>query len=73
MTRRPHTFKESDAARLVRAVMAAGLPVRAVEADPKSGKITVRTGDAPAADVAMSLNDDLDRELAAFETRNGQG
>jgi hypothetical protein len=74
MSRGPQTFKESEAARLVRAVKAAGLAVRAVEVDLKSGKITVRTGDAAAAgDMPMSLNDDLDRELAEFESRNGQG
>jgi hypothetical protein len=50
--------------------MAAGLTVRAVEKD-KSGKITVLTGEnAPAAE--PSIDEELDRELAEFEARNGK-
>jgi hypothetical protein len=73
MSRGPQTFKERDATRLVRAVLAAGLSVRAVERDTKSGKITVFTGENTAAPESSMVGDDLDRELAEFENRNGQG
>jgi len=67
MSRGPQSFKESEAVRLVRAVLAAGLTVRAVEAD--KGKITVLTDGNVAT---AGTPDDLDRELAEFEARNGE-
>jgi hypothetical protein len=73
MSRGPQTFKERDATRLARAAVAAGLSVRAIEADAKSGKITVFTGENTAAPESSMVEDDLDRELAEFENRNGQG
>ena len=69
MSRGPQTFTEGEATRLVRAVVAAGLTVRAVQAD-KSGKITVLTSESAAG---AELFDDLDRELAEFEARHGKG
>ena len=73
MSRGPQTFKQRDATRLARAAVAAGLSVRAIEADNKSGKITVFTGENTAAPKSSIVKDDLDRELAEFEDRNGQG
>jgi hypothetical protein len=59
--------------RAVRAVTRAGVPVMGVEVRP-DGVFLVLTSEllrrepAPAA-----ANDDLDRELAEFEARHGQG
>lgn len=50
MSRAPQTFKQRDATRLVRAVMAAGLPVRAIEADNKSGTPSSRAKTPPLPD-----------------------
>ncbi|NJL07371.1 MAG: hypothetical protein HC900_03245 [Methylacidiphilales bacterium] len=67
MSRKPATFRQTDVTRAVRAVAAAGLRVARVEVD-RSGKIVVVSESAMAPPM-----DDLDRELAEFEARNGQG
>ena len=67
MARRP-SFNPSDATRLIRAVMAAGLIPQRVEFVSDGRFIVVTSGEPSAASV-----DDLDRELAAFEARSGQG
>jgi hypothetical protein len=65
MARAPSTFRQTDVTRAVRAVVAAGVEIARVEID-KAGKIVIVTGQ-------LGLKDDLDRELAEFETRHGQG
>jgi hypothetical protein len=67
MSRGPSTFRQRDVARLVRAATAAGLRVTGVRVD-QSGAIEVVTGES-----AVQPKDDLDRELAEFEARHGQG
>lgn len=68
MARSASTFKQQDVTRALRAAIAAGVAVLRIEID-KSGKIILVTaGETPSAPV-----DDLDRELAEFEARNGQG
>ncbi len=67
MARGPCTFKQRDATRAARAAIAAGLVVQRIEID-KRGKIVVVT-----AGTASAEPDDLDKELAEFEARNGQG
>jgi hypothetical protein len=52
MARRPATFKQTDVARLIKAVRAAGLPVSGVTVDPQTGAITVATVEATAQDSA---------------------
>jgi hypothetical protein len=75
MVRIPSTFRQTDVTRAVKAVRAAGVQVAKVEIRP-DGTITIGTG---AADKAGQTNDDgvvsnaLDRELAEFEERHGQG
>jgi hypothetical protein len=66
MSRSPCTFKQRDVARLVRAATAAGLRVSSVKVDVIKGTIEVVTGEPP-------VPDSLDRELADFEARHGQG
>ena len=65
MSRGPWTFRPREVARLVKAATAAGLKVAAVRVD-KAGQIEVVTGDPPG-------QDSLDRELADFEARHGEG
>jgi CTP:molybdopterin cytidylyltransferase MocA len=67
MARGACSFKQQDVTRALRGTLAAGVGVHRVEID-KAGKIVVVTaGDTPSAPA-----DDLDRELAEFEARNGQ-
>jgi hypothetical protein len=63
-TRGACKFKQCDVTRAVKAVTKAGLEVARVEIDP-GGKIVVSTGVRSAAQ-----EDELDRELAEFETHN---
>jgi len=62
------TFKQQDVTRALRATRAAGVMVQRIEID-RTGKIVLITGDDNSAAPA----DDLDRELAEFEARHGQG
>ena len=68
MTRPPATFRQQDVTRAVKAVVKAGVDIARVRVEiAKVGSIIVTAGtDQPA-------QDDLDRELAAFEARHGQG
>lgn len=59
-------FRQRDVQRLVKAATAAGLTVTGVKFDVHSGTVTVVTDDGPE-------QDSLDKELAEFEARHGQG
>ncbi len=67
MARAPSTFRQQDVTRAVKAVAAAGVHIVRVEID-QAGKIVVVTQQSPTGQ-----QDDLDRELAEFEARHGQG
>ena len=63
-------FKQTDLTRAMRAASAAGQPVQRVEIDQVTGKIVlVITQDQ----TIVTPQDDLDRELAEFEARHGEG
>jgi hypothetical protein len=65
MVRAASTFRQRDVTRAVKAVAAAGVSIARVEID-KAGRIVIVTGQS-------GPQDDLDRELAEFEARHGQG
>jgi hypothetical protein len=65
--RAPSTFRQQDVTRAVKAVAAAGVDIARVEIG-RDGRIVV-----VAQQSATSQQDDLDRELAEFEARRGQG
>ena len=64
MSRGPHTFRQRDVARLVKAATAAGLKVRGVRVD-KSGAIEVVTGDTAVQDSETEYGAWKHREDAA--------
>jgi hypothetical protein len=68
MSRGPQSFTQSDITKAVKGSVRAGMKVGRVEI--KDGKITVFAGEATSTEEAAP---DLDRELAEFEARNGQG
>jgi hypothetical protein len=69
MPRAPAIFRQHDVTRAIRAAVAAGVDITRVRVEiTKAGSIIVTTGAAPSAP-----QNDLDRELAAFEARHGQG
>ena len=70
MTDNPTTTPRSrprGVKRIVQALTASGVGIARVEVD-STGKITIIAATAPAAG-----QDDLDRELAEWEARRGQG
>ena len=69
MSRRPQTFRQRDVTRAVRAVSLAGAVISSVEISV-DGKIVVVV---ESQQQSASQQDDLDRELAEFESRYGQG
>ena len=67
MSRSPSTFKQADLTKALRAAQSVGLHVAGFKIDPQTGKIEVVTGKPP------EVSDDLDRELADWEARHGEG
>ena len=67
MARTPSTFRQQDVTKAVKAVAAAGVDIARVEIG-RDGRIVVVEQQS-----ATSQQDDLDRELAEFEARHGQG
>jgi len=68
MSRGSQTFKQGDVVKALMAAAIAGLSVRRTVIDT-DGKITIEYGEPEQSAPA----NDLDRELAEFEARNGQG
>ena len=69
MSRGAQTFKQGDVTKALKGAVNAGLSVKRVEIDKKTGNIILFTG----AETPTVPADDLDRELAEFEARHGQG
>ena len=67
MARTRSNFRQSDATRAMRAAVSAGLKVQRVDFH-RDGRISIIAGGAETA-----TTDDLDRELAEFEARDGKG
>jgi hypothetical protein len=70
MSRGAQTFKQGDLVKALKAMTKAGVQGR-VEITPQ-GKITVVIGETTVDEIAP-MGDDLDRELAEFEARHGEG
>ena len=66
MSRGRFAFRQRDVVRLVGAAKAAGLEVTGLKFDVNRGTVEVVTGDRPE-------QDSLDKELAEFQARYGQG
>jgi hypothetical protein len=71
MSRGPQAFTESEVTRAVKAVVTAGVKVGRIEI--YRGKIIVIAEGSETPSTEQSADDNLDRELAEFEARNGQG
>jgi len=67
------SFRQRDLTAAVKAVIAAGREVARAEIDPTTGTITVVVTGKAKEEVAAGPQDELDRELEAFEARHGQG
>lgn len=67
-SRGDQTFKERDVTRAIRAAVKAGVKDWRLEIYNGKSKMILT-----AAEASISLSDDLDRELADFEARHGQG
>jgi hypothetical protein len=65
MARAPANFRQADVTRALRAAKAAGVDIARIEI-AKDGRIVII-----AAGDRLVPQDDLDRELAAFQARHG--
>ena len=63
-------FRQQDVTRALKGAIAAGVEIARVEIDP-TGKIVIQLSNGEVKEQAAP--DDLDRELAAFEARHGEG
>ena len=68
MSRGAQTFRQSDLVKALKAMAKAGVQGRV---EITEGKITLFAGET--MDETAPVGDDLDRELAEFEARHGQG
>jgi hypothetical protein len=66
-----HTFRQNDLARALRSAKQAGLRRPEVEIDPRSGKMTVRDGDA--APKGEAAGNDWDEAFDATDKRPRPG
>jgi hypothetical protein len=69
MSRAKHAFKQSDVTKAVKAVMAVGVTVGRIEINTDGKIVVVAAGDQGQNSETV----ELDRELAEFEARHGQG
>ena len=69
MARAQSTFRPADLTRALKATLAAGVTVARIEL--AADKIVLTVGEVSTS--PSSSHDDLDRELAEFEAKHGQG
>ena len=72
LSRRAQNFRQGDVVKALKAAAIAGLNVRRTVFET-DGKIVIEYGEPEATEVASPPTEDLDRELAEFEARHGQG
>jgi hypothetical protein len=65
MARPPSTFRQADVTRAIRGAAAAGVDIARMRVEIAKDKIVIITTPEP-------VQDDLDRELAAFQARHDQ-
>jgi len=71
MSRGPYKVKESYINRALRGMKRAGLPLARIEVLPTG--VALIPGEPAGNPVQNGGGDDLDRELADFQARHGQG
>jgi hypothetical protein len=69
--RRASSFRKTDVVRAFRAAEQAGVKNPVVEVDPKTKRIRITSG-SPDPE-RLNEASELDRELAEFEAKHGQG
>jgi hypothetical protein len=67
--RKPLPFRQREVARAIKSVRSCGLPITAVDIDPRTGKITVVTGSPTTGDDSKSNPWDKEFPNAANEKR----
>jgi hypothetical protein len=73
MSRVSSPFRPRHLTAAVKAVIAAGREVARAEIDPATGKIVIVIVGAIIGRLEAEPQEELDRELAEFEVRHGQG
>lgn len=71
MARSPANFRAAELTRALRATLAAGVKVARIELE--RGRIVLLVGEGSAPATSSAAAEDLDRELAEFEARHGEG
>jgi hypothetical protein len=70
MSRAPSTFRQADLTRALKAAVAAGVHIARVEIDTTGKIVIVARKPIGASETPV---DELDRELADWEARHGEG
>jgi hypothetical protein len=70
MTRAPSPFRQADVTKAIKGTVAAGVDIARIEIDAV-GKIVIVPGKPTGLPAAPA--DELDRELADWEARHGEG
>jgi hypothetical protein len=71
MTRAPSIFRQQDVTKAIRGATKAGVNIARIEI-ARDGKIVIMVTKSQDLTIATP-QDDLDRELAEFEARHGEG
>ena len=71
MNRAPSIFRQQDLTKAIRGATKAGVDIARIEI-AKDGRIVLVVGNSQDQTI-VTPQDDLDRELAEFEARHGEG